>query len=448
MERMDRTPDPEPTDSVPAVPDPVPPAERLQALDTLRGFALLGILLMNIVGFAFHSGAYDNPTVAGGDTGANLWVWFVLHVLAEGKMRCLFSLVFGASAVLLTSRVGRRHAGDGPDAADIFYRRNLWMLLIGILHSYLLWQGEILYPYAVIAFALYPFRRMAPRGIAAVAGAIVVYCAVFYSIDAWNLSETIREGRAAVAKEESGATLSREESEARDAWQEFRADRNPDAETLERDAAEWRGSPWQVIKARGTVVVHYWSIPWYHPWLMESLAMMLLGMALMKWGVLGGGRGTRFYAWMTAGGYLVGLPLHFYNGWVTMKSGFDPVVQGYAGAVYDLGRLAVACGHAGLLLWICRNGWFRALTDRLAAVGQMALSNYLTHSVVCAFVFTGYGFGLYGRLQRYQVYGVVLLLWAFQLWVSPIWLRRFRFGPAEWAWRSLTYWKLQPMRRA
>jgi uncharacterized protein len=68
--------------------------------------------------------------------------------------------------------------------------------------------------------------------------------------------------------------------------------------------------------------------------------------------------------------------------------------------------------------------------------------------VVCAFVFTGYGFGLYGRLQRYQVYGVVLLLWAFQLWVSPIWLRRFRFGPAEWAWRSLTYWKLQPMRRA
>lgn len=445
---MDRNPDPEPASERPALPAPVAASERLGALDTLRGFALLGILLMNIVGFAFHSGAYDNPTVAGGATGANLWVWFVLHVLAEGKMRCLFSLVFGASAVLLTSRLGRRSTEDGPDGADIYYRRNLWLLGFGILHSYLLWQGEILYPYAVIAFALYPFRRMPARGLAGFAAALILYCAVFYSIDAWKVSETIREGRAAVAKAETGAALTHEETEAREAWEAFRKDRNPDAEALARDAAEWRGNPWQVIKARGTLVVHYWSIPWYHPWLMESLAMMLFGMALMRWGVLGGARTSRFYAAMSAGGYLVGLPLHAYNGWVTMKSGFDPVVQGYSGAVYDLGRLAVACGHAGLLLWIHRNGWLRGLTGRLAAVGQMALSNYLTHSLVCAFVFTGYGLGLYGRLERYQVYGVVLGLWAFQLGASPLWLHRFRFGPAEWAWRSLTYWKRQPFRRA
>lgn len=445
---MDRTPDPGPNAEPIVSASPVPATERLSALDTLRGFALLGILLMNIVGFAFHSGAYDNPTVAGGDTGLNLWVWFVLHVLAEGKMRCLFSLVFGASAVLLASRLGRRSSEAGPDGADIYYRRNLWLLGFGILHSYLLWQGEILYPYAVIAFALYPFRRMSPRGITGFATALILYCAVFYTIDAWKLSGTIRAGREAVAKEQSGATLTAEETEARDAWDAFRKDRNPDADALAKDAAEWRGTPWQVIQARGAVVVHYWSIPWYHPWLMESLAMMLLGMALMKWGVLGGARSGRFYGAMATGGYLVGLPLHTYNGWVTMKSGFDPVVQGYAGAVYDLGRLAVACGHAGLLLWICRNGWLRGATGRLAAVGQMALSNYLTHSVVCAFVFTGYGLGLYGRLERYQVYGVVLVLWVFQLWASPIWLRRFRFGPAEWAWRSLTYWKLQPMRRA
>ena len=145
-------------DSVGGRSHPVDQGERITALDALRGFALLGILLMNIVSMGMHAAAYDNPTATGGATGANLWVWTVMHVLAEGKMRCLFSLVFGASVILLTSRLETR-----PDAADIYYRRTLWLLLFGIVHAFLLWEGDILYPYALCGLALFPFGSCAPR---------------------------------------------------------------------------------------------------------------------------------------------------------------------------------------------------------------------------------------------------------------------------------------------
>ena len=413
---------------------PIGATERLTPLDTLRGFALLGILLMNIVGFAFYHEAYDNPTAAGGSTGINLWLWFFLHVVAEGKMRCLFSLVFGASVILLTSRMEGR-----PDAADIYYRRTLWLLLFGIVHSFLLWQGEILYPYAICSFALYPFRRLKPRGLIVLAAVLVVYCGTFYSIQAWTTQGKIESGRAAVAKAERGGKLTVDEQEARLEWEKLVKGRNPGPEALEKDAAEWRGNPLQVIQARGAVVLLWTSVPWYHAWNMDILSMMLLGMAMMKLGVLGGGKSVSFHAALATAGYGIGLPLHTLNGWAIIQSNFNPVTQGYAGAVYDLGRFTVACGHVGLVLLLCQVEAFRWLTDRLAAVGQMALTNYLTHSVVCALVFTGYGAGLYGRLERYQAYYVVLALWLFQLIVSPMWLRRFRFGPAERCWRSLTY---------
>ena len=114
---------------------------------------------------------------------------------------------------------------------------------------------------------------------------------------------------------------------------------------------------------------------------------------------------------------------------------------------YDLGRVPMTFGHIGLLTLICRMRWLDWLTSRLAAVGRMALTNYITHSVVCAFVFTGIGFSMYGELQRYQLYYVVGAIWLAQLIISPIWLKHFRFGPLEWLWRSLTYKQRQPMRR-
>jgi uncharacterized protein len=141
------------------------------------------------------------------------------------------------------------------------------------------------------------------------------------------------------------------------------------------------------------------------------------------------------------------VPLNSYTAWLIVRSNFDPILQDFTGSTYDIGRLSIALGHLGVVMLVCRTGVLRWLTQSLAAVGQMAFSNYIFHSVVCSIVFTGYGFALYGRLQRFELYYVVGAVWIVQMIASPIWLKHFRFGPLEWAWRSLTYWKKQPMRR-
>ncbi len=153
------------------------------------------------------------------------------------------------------------------------------------------------------------------------------------------------------------------------------------------------------------------------------------------------------YLWMVGLGYGIGLPLMVFDGMELIGHGFSADYMLHGGIFYNaFGSLVVALGHVGLLMLIVQSGVLGWLTRRLAAVGRMALSNYLTHSIVCTTLFYGYGFNLFGTINRTGLAAIVLTIWIFQLVVSPIWLKYFRFGPAEWLWRSLTYWRLQPMR--
>jgi uncharacterized protein len=174
---------------------------------------------------------------------------------------------------------------------------------------------------------------------------------------------------------------------------------------------------------------------------------MLLGMGLMKLGVFAAERSRSFYTWMTALGYGIGLPLMIFDATELIRHEFksDYILQG--GIFYNaFGSIVVALGHVGLIMLIVQSGALTWLTRRLAAVGRMALSNYLTHSIVCTTLFYGYGFGFFGQINRTGLAAIVLTIWLVQLWISPIWLKHFRFGPAEWLWRSLTYWRIQPMK--
>ncbi len=424
---------------------PVLASERISSLDIVRGFALLGILLMNIVGFGlFH--AYDNPTNSGGATGLNLWVWIVMHVLAEGKMRCLFSMVFGASIVLLTSRAERK---NGPgSSADVYYRRNLWLLLFGLLHAYLLWQGEILYPYALCALALYPFRNMVPKHLLGIGAAMMVVMMAMVAYQGHETSQTIEKGKAAVAAAAGGAKLTDEQMEAKERWEGLRKRAKPTAAEVEKANRRWRGSLWEVLKIRAEDVYQWHALPYFHYMNLDLFSMMFVGMALFKLGVFSGERPFRFYALMSGIGYAVGLSLNTYTAYVRVSNNFDLVVSAYSGITYDLGRLSIALAHVGVLIMLYQAGWMKWMLNSLAAIGQMALSNYLMQSVICSTIFCGYGFAMYGRLERHQLYYIVAGIWAVQMIVSPIWLRHFQFGPAEWVWRSLTYWKKQPMRKA
>jgi uncharacterized protein len=422
---------------------PIAQEERINSLDTLRGFALLGILPANILVFGMYLAAGNDPTVAGGATGLNLASWALYRILIAGKMRCLFSMVFGASIILLTSRAEER---SGAMAADIYYRRNLWLLAIGLAHAFLLFWGDILYPYALCALILFPFRKLPAKKLLIIGALCIAFKAGGGAVDAFRQLERRDLAAAATAAEKAGKKPAEAQAEARKELEAQRKQRKPSAEALEKDARKWRGNPWEVIGARAKALAVWHALPYYDPVNFDVWSMMFIGMGLFKLGVFSASRSYRFYVWIAVIGCLIGIPVNTYTAWLAVRSNFDRVTFAFTNVAYDIERLPVALADMALLMMVCKAGALRWLTSRLAAIGQTALSNYIMQSVVCTWVFTGWGLGLYGRLERYQLYYVVAGCWGISLGASPIWLRHYRFGPLEWCWRSLTYWKRQPMR--
>lgn len=420
--------------------DPTAREERISAVDVLRGVALLGILLINITSFALPCDGKRN-LLDDAPGAADTIVWFVMSVFFEGKMRALFSMLFGASVILLTERFERR--GEGALAADIYYRRTLWLLLIGIVHGLFLWEGDILSTYGLAGLFLYPFRKL--RGLALVAtGVFVLSLTVPAAVtEAWRLEALRAEAVEAKVEEAEGAHLSREQQDAFNAWEDTIAETHPDEEMVQADLAAHLGGYWDLFRWRNDNIEEFTATD-----LFDAIGMMLVGMGLLKLGVLSAARSKSFYVTLALSGLAIGLPLHALATWADYQSGFDPIRMMWWQATYDPGRLPIALAYAAIVMLVVQAGMLPRLTACLAAVGRTALTNYLATTVICTTLFYGYGCGLFGSLSRYQVYFVVLAIWAVQLAISPLWLRYFLYGPAEWAWRSLTYWKLQPLRRS
>jgi uncharacterized protein len=411
--------------------EPLVAEERISAVDVLRGVAVLGILLINIEDFGLPHA--DKSAVGTEWIGVyfpaefhrHLALWTVLRALFEGKMRAIFSMLFGAGVVLLSSRLERR--GEGSRAGDIYYRRTLWLLMFGILHAYLLWEGDILYSYAISGLLLFPLRKISARALIVV-GAVVLAMALPRAAAIATHRQHVRQ------------------RDAQAEWQEVMEAYAPDAQTMRDDRDAYLGGYGRLFSRRAQLVMYAESSDYYVWAFFDTFGMMLLGMGLLKLGVLTGARSRRFYGALVAIGFAVGLPISAATNYQQYLHRFDPVAVAWLTAAYDPGRLAVALAYIGLVMLIVRVGALRKLTTSLADVGRMALTNYLSASIVCTTLFNGYGLGWFGSLRRYQLYVVVLAVWCAQLSFSRLWLRSFRFGPAEWAWRSLTYWKRQPWR--
>lgn len=433
-----------PQTSSPLLFAPVQSRERISSVDVLRGFALFGILWMNIVAFALPGAAYGDPTVAGGASGANFIFWLFSQILVEGKMRTIFSMLFGAGAVLLTSRAEER--GAGARVADIYYRRTMWLIVFGLLHAYFIWSGDILYGYGVAGLLLFPFRKQSPRLLIA-AGLVVLAVLAPKSILYGRHLESLR-ARAALADAAAASQrpLTDEQREAQTQWREKMTEMKPSRAEVDEEIADHRGGYGKLFPRRMKDVSRGQSKGFYRFGFFDVAGMMLLGMGFLKLDIFSAQRSRGFYAALAALGYAVGIPINWIITQRDAAASFDPAEMFFGFSGYDLGRLAVALGHVAVVLLICKAGILRGLTSRLAAVGQMALSNYLGTSIVCVLLFDGSGFGLFGRFERVQLLYVVLPIWIAQAILSPLWLRRYRFGPMEWVWRSLTYWQPQPMR--
>jgi uncharacterized protein len=419
----------------------VPADKRIEALDFVRGVALCGILLMNITGFGLPD-AYSNPANSGGATGADLWAWVVTQVFFEGTQRALFSMLFGASTILLVSRLER--AGR-TDAADIYYRRNLWLIGFGMINAYVfLWYGDILYAYGLTALFLFPFRKLAPKWLVAIGVAGMLFAAGWNGVDTIRLLDKHAAFVEAQAAQSARRPLTTEQQAALTAWnearEEFKSTPQEIQQSIDRHHAGYATLFPRV--ARANAEIQSWDM---YRYFFDIFSMMLIGMALFRWGVLTIERPARLYWAMLALGYGIGITVNVFETKWVIDHQFSALSFAQSGISYDLGRLTTTIGHLGALLLFVRSGALGWLRRAFAAVGQMAVTNYLTHSVVCLIFFTELGW--YGALSRYQLYYVVAAIWAVQLVLSPLWLRHFRFGPVEWLWRSLTYLERQPMRR-
>ena len=430
------------TSTLPA--GPVTGAERFVSIDILRGVAILGILVMNIYAFAMPMQAYSNPLLMGGTEPHNLGTWFFTHFFFDLKFLSIFAMLFGAGLVLMTGRAEQR----GAKPARIYYRRQFWLLVIGAMHGYLLWWGDILFAYAAIGMLAYLFRNRSPKTLIAVAFLLLPVALVFNFGNAIFMQSAESQIERVLELQAAGEPISAEEQNLLDQWQTMTVFMTPSPEAVQKDIDTHLGTYSELLKHRVPFVamLQVFSLLFWSLW--RILALMLIGMALMKLAVLTGERSAGFYRKLMLTGYALGLPLTVYSGIDLHAQEFDPIYAlRWGGWPNYFGSLLVALGHIGMVMLIVKTGYLRRLMQRFAAVGRMALTNYLMHSVILTTVFYGYGLGLYGQIPRFAQMGFVVAVVGLQLILSPWWLARYRFGPVEWLWRSITYWKLQPMRQ-
>ena len=412
--------------TVPRVPHtnaegPVTERERIESLDVLRGFAVLGILTMNIGSFSMPGAAYADPTAWGDLTGLNLGWWVATHLFADLKFMAMFSMLFGAGIILMSER----RAARGDTTAGLHLRRMGWLLFFGLLHAHLLWYGDVLVWYALCGTGLYLFRNARPRRL------------ITLAIASWTIGSLIL----------AAGSLS-EPSWPEEDRAELLAELKPGPETLQHEVDHYRGGWFEQMQLRHvqaldmeTSTFAVWAV-----WRVSGL--MLLGMALFKLGVMSGRADTRVYRRMIATAVGVGIPLVLLGVRRNLTTGWAAPDYFFAGSLFNYwGSIPIALGWIGAVMLAIRFRFAPSLTARLSATGRMAFTNYIMQTLICTTIFYGHGPGLFGSVERTGQAAIVLAVWAFQLWLSPLWLRHFLLGPLEWTWRTLVYMKRQPMRR-
>lgn len=431
-----------------AVPSPGPPLEpiasfeRHDSLDVLRGFAVLGILAMNIYFFGLPAAAYSNPSVYGGSTGADLVTWVTTHLFFELKFMTIFSMLFGAGLVVMFQRAEARHR----PLAKIYYRRILWLLIFGLVHAYGLWVGDILVTYAITGLLIFLFRRRSAKAL------IIVGCAVLLIPSLAAIGFGVYIQKMQIAKTEVAALSAVGESPSEmqqklvESWEKTRPYLDPTPEEIEAELETYKDGYVRMVQHRAPRVLMAQTMGVAFSMLWRTAGVMLLGMALMKLRVFSATRSRSFYRRCVLWGYGLGLPLVAFSAWDLIRVHWTiPHAIQVSSHLNYYGSLAVALGHVGVVMLACQSQALPDLRRRLSAVGRMAFSNYILQTLVCTTIFYGYGLGLFGRINRLPLMLFVVALWLLQLWLSPWWLSRFRYGPLEWLWRSLTYRRRQPM---
>lgn len=390
---------------------------RHESLDILRGIAILGILVVNLPAFAFPFAAYSNPAAMGPLQGADSWAWLITFLFFEQKFITLFALMFGAGAALF-----REHALAAGDRAGVrHYRRMAAMLLIGLVHAYAIWFGDILVTYAIAGMLIYPL----------VAAQWRVRTLLLVGLALIGVTGLMMLGLSASAPHMPAEQLA-----------EMAAHWAPDAEHLNAEISAYRGGWLEQMTMRAPAAFQL-QVPLFMFYGARIIGLMLIGVAAYRSGWL-------LARWSVKAYLLSGLPLLVAGLWLSWWGAQQHLAAGFAFEYSMLhgmqpqyyASLLQAYGYGALVMALVAAGRAGLLQKLFAPVGRMAFTNYLMQSLICTTLFYGHGFGQFASWSRAELWALAICIWLFQLIVSMLWLQHFRYGPAEWLWRTMTYGKL------
>lgn len=407
-----------------------PSQQRIASLDIIRGIAVMGIFSVNVVAFAMIFPAYMNPGAYGGYTGENLFIWAANYILIDGKMRALFSMLFGASMLLVIDRA----EASGQSAARVHYSRMIVLLAFGLFHFLVIWHGDILSLYALTGLVAFAFRKRTTRTMIRWGVGLMLFGTLAFTSLSYGMHRTD------VDAHRVGATSTEIER-----WNDMAGFAIRDAAG---DAEETRLARGSIVERTRFMIAERAGEPFGNALALfpSTLALMLFGMAGYRSGFFTGTwedhRYRRIAGWSLGVGALATAGL---VAWIVASNFYIPLLFFCLIAIGQPIQVVMALGYAALIVLLSRRQG--ALAVRIAAVGRVAFTNYLGTSILGALLFYGDGLGLFGELSRFQAWLVAPCFWLIMLAWSKPWLDRFRYGPLEWLWRSLARLELQPMHK-
>ena len=383
---------------------------RIHSLDLLRGFAVLGILIMNITNFSHVNVAYMNPTIGAGLEGYNQYFHAFNYIFADTRFMSIFSILFGAGVVLFTTNAELK----GKRAGVLHFKRMFWLLLFGFVHAYLIWEGDILVTYAICGCLIFLFRKKTIRSLLILAVILFIVPITFNLMTYYGLTMDELESTFAFF--------------------------HPSSEQIATEIKIMQGSFLEQMPIRLENAIEFQTFVFLIETFWRTTSLMLLGMILYRKGVLSADKSISYYNKMILIGFGIGLIVSLMGLNQSYDSEWSGAYVMSIGANYKIfSGLFMAIGYIGLVIWCFKKGIFKKLQNRLQATGRMAFTNYIGMSIICTLIFNGHGLGLYGTLDRLQQFLIVVAIWILILIVSPLVLKKYRFGPLEWLWRKLTY---------
>jgi uncharacterized protein len=420
------------------------PTERIRTIDIVRGIAVLGILTINVSDMAYPEDLVLAFDVIDPERGWNFWTGLSLEVLFSGKMRGLFTVLFGVSSVLIIERLSAKM--DGLAVAEVYFRRLLWLLVFGLVNAYVfLWWGDVLFKYAMLGMVLFPFRRAS----FAVLIAAILSCLAVLTIQPFveyremvNLQESYL---GVEKKRQLGELLTADDQEVVAQWEDRLDEAEADGDAIEAEMEVRTSGYIENFQYNVEDVIEEQTTIFYEEDFWDLILYMFLGIMLFRLGFFDERTKKTVHLVVCLVGIGVGLTMH---AWLNI--GLQEDRQDVTGLLFylifvDLGRLPFVLGYLSLITLVFRFRDFQRLGDGMAAVGRMALSNYLLQSIFSAFVFYGFGLAQFNQLSRLDLAMLIGFVCLLQIAFSVIWMRWCYFGPFEWLWRSLTYWKVQPL---